>query len=150
MKSALPWLVALALAVLAALSWRDARDERAQSAVYAARLDSLATVTARVDTIYTRDTLTLWRQVRATDTLTATVEVWKRDTLRVVEYVQKADSTIRSCAAAVLTCEARVAVRDSALATWERRWEARPKPPSKLAVWGERAGWLTLLVLALR
>jgi hypothetical protein len=138
--NALPFL-AFALMCVIVWEWRVIADAERQSAVYAARLDSLAAVAARVDTVYTRDTLTLWRQVRRTDTLTQTVEAWKHDTVRVVEYVRQADSTIRSCTATVLTCEQRVAVRDSALATWQARWDARPKPASAWRVLLEKVGW---------
>lgn len=33
---------------------------------------------------------------------------------------------------------------------WSDRWAQRPKPPSKLAVWAERAGWLGLVYLVAR
>lgn len=58
----------------------------------------------RVDTVR-------FRVIRTqVDTLTRTVENWKTDTLKVVEYVTKADSTIRVCSLALQTCEQRVAV----------------------------------------
>jgi hypothetical protein len=38
------------------------------------------------------------------------VDVWKHDTLKVVEYVAKADTTIRACTQALSTCEARIGV----------------------------------------
>ncbi len=60
--------------------------------------------------VYRVDTLRLTRLKLQTDTLTQTVERWKRDTLKVVEYVVRADSTIAACTQALQTCEARVLV----------------------------------------
>lgn len=60
--------------------------------------------------IYRTDTLRLTKIKRVTDSLTVTVDRWKHDTLKVVEYVQKADSTEQACEAAKLTCEQRVKV----------------------------------------
>lgn len=65
-------------------------------------------VIARLDTVYVRDTLTLWRTVRRIDTLTQTVERWKTDTLAVIRYVTLADSTLQACASVVRTCEQRL------------------------------------------
>ena len=79
-----------------------AQHERANSDLRR-QADSLAKV-------YRTDTLRLTKWRLRTDTMTTTVELWKRDTLRVVEYVTKADSTIRVCAAALQTCEQRVGV----------------------------------------
>jgi len=118
----------------------------ADGARWRSELAALRGRTARVDSVYVRDTVTLWRQVRSTDTLTQTVETWKHDTVKVVEYVARADSTIRSCTAALLTCEQRVALRDSTIRTLERQWADRPKPPHPFWRWAERAGWLALVV----
>lgn len=65
---------------------------------------------ARLDTVYVRDTITLWRTTRRIDTLTQSVERWKTDTLAVVEYVALADSGLRACASVVRTCEQRLAL----------------------------------------
>ena len=75
--------------------------------------DSLAKV-YRVDTVRFRVIKT---QV---DTLTRVVESWKHDTLRVVEYVTKADSAIKACSAVVLTCEERVGAVQRALDASEK------------------------------
>jgi hypothetical protein len=60
--------------------------------------------------VYRTDTLRLTKIRQVTDSLTVTVERWKHDTLKVVEYVTKADSTIRVCTAALQTCDQRVGV----------------------------------------
>lgn len=106
----------VALVAFLVMSRIDVVTARAESARLRRANDSLAVLSARVDTVYSRDTTTLWRVKRSTDTLTQTVEAWKYDTIRVVEYVARADSTIQACVATVLTCEARVAVRDSRIA----------------------------------
>lgn len=109
------WSPVLLLLLAVVFYWTGQRAEReygavlvqldsskAREAVKQATIDSLATV-------YRVDTVTLWRQVRRLDTLTVTVDQWKHDTVRVVEYVTRADSTVRACTAALQTCEQRVA-----------------------------------------
>lgn len=110
----------------------------AEGARWKLEADSLRKVGARVDTLWRvqRDTFYV-RRVRV-DTLTQTVEIWKRDTLKVVEYVAQADSTIKACSALVLTCEERGVIYEAQLRAWERRWETREKPPSEMWKWGER------------
>lgn len=60
--------------------------------------------------VYRTDTLRLTTYRLKLDTLTTTVELWKHDTLEVVQYVQQADSTVKVCSLALATCEQRVAV----------------------------------------
>ena len=60
--------------------------------------------------VYRTDTLRLTKIRRVTDSLTVTVDQWKHDTVKVVEYVAKADSTIKVCSLALQTCEQRVSV----------------------------------------
>jgi hypothetical protein len=147
--STLPWLLVVLLLGLAALVADDARGARGEAARLRRSLDSLATVSARVDTVYAVQRDTLWRRIARTDTLTATVEVWKRDTLRVVEYVTRADSAIRACVATVLTCEERVALRDQRLAkldslnrNTERRLRAERGKRLRDLLLGVGAGYL--------
>ena len=88
---------------------------------------------------YKVDTLRLTKIRRVTDSLTVTVEQWKHDTLRVVEYVAQADTTIKACTKALSTCEARVGVA-------QRGWDGardeikvlKASMPSKLAPWRDR------------
>lgn len=87
-------------------------------------LQSLAVEALRLDTVYLRDTVTLWRIKSRWDTAFVDVERWKTDTLRVVEYVTLADSTIRACTATVMTCEARVKVASQQVQALESRWQA--------------------------
>ena len=91
------------------------------------RADSLAKV-------YRTDTLRLWRVVRTTDTLTQTVERWKHDTLKVVEYVAKADTAIKACTLALQTCEQRVAAeRDGRIAAEQKATTLEHLMPSKFS-----------------
>lgn len=55
---------------------------------------------------------TIWRRVTKTrvDTMATTVEVWKHDTLRVVEFVARADTAAKACTQALLTCDQKVAI----------------------------------------
>lgn len=77
----------------------------ARDAVLAAARDTVRVELRRLDTVYQRDTVRLTRWRERWDTVRQDVERWKHDTLRVVEYVQVADSTIRACVAALATCE---------------------------------------------
>lgn len=55
---------------------------------------------------------TIWRRVTQTrvDTMATTVDRWKHDTLRVVEFVARADTAAKACTQALQTCEQRVGV----------------------------------------
>ena len=117
-------LVAGLMAGAAWLGSCGARGDGARVAEVAAlklENDSLRRQRARVDTVFRiqRDTFYLRRQ--RVDTLTQTVELWKRDTLRVVEYVQRADSALRACSALVLTCERRAEIADRESANLRRQ-----------------------------
>jgi hypothetical protein len=76
-----------------------------QGADYRQKRDTLVLTITHYDTVYKTDTLRLRRLVTRWDTVRQTVEVWKHDTLRVVEYVQAADSTIRQCQVTLATCD---------------------------------------------
>ncbi len=139
----LGWWILLAATAVLSLSLYGAEQRRrgaaeAEGARWKQELDSLRVVARRVDTLYRTDTVRLWRLRERWDTAVVHVEKWKTDTVEVVRYVQLADSTIRACTAALLTCEERVAVRDRQLVAWERRWETREQPPSALLRWAER------------
>lgn len=126
MTSRTQWalLAGAVLLVANAFLVSDNRYAKGELARLSLEADSLRRLSARVDTLYKRDTVRLWRTVRALDTLTRTVEVWKHDTLRVVEYVARADSTVAACTAALLTCDERVRVRDARLVVEAGRYRA--------------------------
>lgn len=114
-------LIVLAAAVIAALTLggRDYSYAKKHAATLQQQVDSLEAVSKKVDIVYVTDTLVLWRNVAKWDTIEVDVEKWKHDTVKVVEYVALADSTIKACIAAVLTCEQRVGVRDQRIAKLE-------------------------------
>jgi hypothetical protein len=133
-------VLCLALGLAYGCEQRARGRAEADGARWRQELDVLAGKVRAVDTVYRADTVRLWRTVRDLDTLTVTVQSWKHDTVRVVEYVQRADSAVRACVATVLTCETRVALRDSTIRVLRRQWEDRPKPPSPVWRWAERLG----------
>lgn len=114
-----------------ALRLRIAQHERT-NADLRHKADSLSKV-------YRTDTLRLTKIRRVTDSLTVTVDQWKHDTLKVVEYV---DSTVverKACSMALATCEDRVGVA-------QRGWDgardeikllkAQMPSPVRKFVWG--------------
>ena len=89
---------------------------------------------------YVRDTVRLWKTIRRTDTLTQTVEQWKHDTVKVVEFVQQADSTIKACTQALATCEQRIgAERARGNALQGEAALLRRQMPSAITPWKHRA-----------
>ena len=145
-------LAYLLAAVLTLWAWQ--RDATALgAAIERGRVaDSLLTIAeARADSlkvVYRTDTLRLWREVRRTETLTTTVDQWKHDTVRVVEYVQQASQAINACTLALGTCEQRLSAQEAISAQWRSKFEAeRARRPSfigqasKLVIAGG-IGWL--------
>lgn len=120
-------------------------SSRAEIKDWKHKADSLAKV-------YRIDTVRLTRLRVATDTLTQTVEVWKRDTVKVVEYVTKADSALKACTQVIGTCEARGNALQNALNASEKANRLlKASMPSKLAPWrqaalGAIAGYLVFRV----
>lgn len=116
---------ALGLAVIGAYNgWayhqREIGKREVQLVAAAADLRDAKREIERLASQYRVDTVRFTSYRLRTDTMTTTVELWKRDTIRVVEYVTKADSTIRVCAAALQTCEQRVGAVTRALDASER------------------------------
>ena len=139
----LKWFAALLLLAAAALFAYGQEQRRrgaaeAQGARWKAELDSLAAVVRRVDTVYRVQRDTFYARSVRLDTLILSVDRWKSDTVRVVEFVARADSTVRACTLALQSCDAREALRIQQLRAWERRWETREKPRSAFWVWTER------------
>ena len=143
-------LVTLMLSVVTGAYWMGVRQGKARQWQEAtAPLRDTIRVT---DSLYRADTVRLWRVRQRWDTVVAEVEMWKHDTVRVVEYVQLADSTVRACVAALRTCEQRVALErrlrqsaESALAAMDARPSPRSRAPAFAA--GALAGVATALLL---
>jgi hypothetical protein len=74
------------------------------------QLAHLVRETKRVDTLYKRDTLTLTRVRRITDSVLVTDTVIRVDSVKVLIHSERL-----ACDAVVKTCEQRVAVRDSTI-----------------------------------
>ena len=103
------WLIlTLGVAAVGAAFYAGQRVEAAKQ--YDREVRVVVESLAVLDTVYLTDTLRLTRWREKWDTVRQTVEVWKHDTARVVEYVLVADSTIRACTAALRTCEQRAAL----------------------------------------
>lgn len=138
----LPWLVGaifLAAWIGAEGSFKDAI---AESARLRATVDSLAAVTARVDTVTVERarTFTKWRDsvVTLRDSFTVT------DTVEVLRVIAVQDSTITACVAVVSSCEegkrlrdARIAALDSLNASTERTLRATERKATRdRLTWG--------------
>lgn len=100
-------VAAFAITAAGALYTAGQRAERAawQAKALTAKRDTVVREIRVVETRYRTDTLRLVRWRTRWDTVVRDVERWKHDTLRVVEYVAVADSTIRACTAALTSCD---------------------------------------------
>lgn len=128
-------------------------QERARVADSTAR--ALAQRVARVDTVYRRDTVRLRQQLTRWDTVTREVAALPDTVLVPVEVVRwvarEADSTVQACRVVVLTCEQRVAVRDSLISAQRQQLRAAlAQRPSRLRPWLERAAWVALVAAVAR
>ena len=108
--------------VFGGVSQRSASYARAEAKRLAVVVDSLLTVKAKRDTLYTRDTLRLRPKITKYDT-TRVTDTLVRDS---IVYIPRAvaDDAIQACLAVVRTCEERIADRDALAATRERQWAA--------------------------
>lgn len=112
----LPWLVAMVLLVAYGC-------ERQESGRQAERIAQLEQRKAQVDTVYRRDTLTLRRVRRVTDSLIVTDTLTFTDTVTRVIMAER-----KACDQVIQTCERRVAVRDSII----RQLKKKPSVVSKI------------------
>jgi hypothetical protein len=94
-------LILLAVAALIGyflgISQPDPRPE------YLVRVDTLVQERVRLDTVYRRDTVRLWRAITQYDTARVTDTVMRGDTVYVSRDV--ADEAVNACKATVQTCE---------------------------------------------
>lgn len=126
----LPWLAVALLLWQARCAGVRQGELQAQLRVLATQADSLRAESTRLDTVYRADTVRLTRWRTAYDTLYADRQI--TDTVWVKRFVVTADSTIKSCSAALGTCEAatatlrsRIGNLDSTLALERRRRPSR-------------------------
>jgi hypothetical protein len=104
-----------------------------RDSIAAHAIDSLQKVSRQRDTLYTADTVVKWRTVVRAETLLDTLLLSDTVTLTVRESVLvfAADSAIQACRSIVLSCEARVAVRDefiAAISADRDQWRRRASP----------------------
>jgi hypothetical protein len=97
----LPWVI---VAGLVYLLWGSQRLESTMRA----RIAQLEQRAAQVDTVYVRDTLTLTKVRRVTDSLIVTDTLTFTDTVTRVIMAER-----RACDAVIQACEQRVAARDA-------------------------------------
>jgi hypothetical protein len=121
----LPWGIGLLL-VLLVYGWQQRKVGELNG-----RIAHLTAESKRVDTLYRRDTLTLTRVRRSTDSILVTDTLWRSDTVRVLIANER-----NACNAAIRTCEQRIAIADSTI-------KALRKKPS---VWG-KLPWVAAGVL---
>lgn len=151
---ATPWFLAAGLAVWLAFALRGEGYAEDEARRLAAVADSLKRVSAKVDTVYARDTVRLWRTVARWDsakvgTLQALLDSARNmysvraETIQVpVEVLAIADSAIQVCRSVVLTCEERVSLRDQRITALEARGRAlEAMRPSKWAKLRDGLAW---------
>jgi hypothetical protein len=106
----LPWAVLL-IALILGYGWHQKRI-----GVLEGQIASLEVTKARVDTVYTRDTLTLTKFRRVTDSVLITDTVIRVDSVKVLIAVER-----EACDRIRTTCEQRVAVRDSLIKALKKK-----------------------------
>lgn len=129
MSKVIPWV--LLVAVLVGGVWYAATTRahyRAERAALTQANDSLRAIADQRDTVFTSDTVRLVRWQTRYDTLYQHADIM--DTVWVKQFVVAADSTIKSCTAALTTCEQRVADRDAQIANLNKqiKLERKSKP----------------------
>lgn len=152
LRHALPWLVVAVLGLFAKCTYDGRRRAEGREAVALEQRrvaeKQLLAARTRVDTVYRVDTARLWRTVTRTETLLDTL--LKSDTIVLTKresvLVFVADSLIGQCRAAVLTCEARVRVRDSlnAVLLQDRNYWRGRSSPSLLTRLSTASKWLAI------
>ena len=114
--------IAAGVLLLSLVLWQQWRNRKTDEDIgrwkaIAERLQSDSAKAAagirRVDSVYTRDTVTLRTVLNRYVTRRDTIVSRLTDTVTVREFVATADSVIAACRVAVESCERRVAARDS-------------------------------------
>jgi hypothetical protein len=150
--SGLPWVALLAVLLFSKSIYDGRRRAEGREAVALEQrrvaLDSLAKERRRVDSVYVRDTVRLWRTVTDIRTLldtlmlSDTVVLTKRESV----IVYRADSAVNQCTVTVRSCEARVRVRDlqiDSLKSDRDHWR-RKSQPSLLTQLSTASKWLAV------
>jgi acetyl-CoA carboxylase carboxyltransferase component len=114
----LPWVLLLAAVVFGYGYHREQVGKRE------ARIAVLMAQKARVDTVYRRDTLTLTRVRRLTDSVLVMDTLVYRDTVKLYIAAER-----QACDAVIQTCETRVAIRDSIITVLKKKPSVWSKLP---------------------
>ena len=120
--------IAVGALLLTLVIWQQWRTRKTDEDIgkwkaIATRLQSDSAAAAagvrRVDSVYTRDTVTLRTVLKRYVTLRDTINV--HDTTQVIRTIAAADTAILACREALQTCEQRVAARDSLITVLGRQ-----------------------------
>lgn len=147
-----PWLLLAVALAFGKCTYDGRRRAEGREAVALEQrrvaLDSLAKQTRRVDSVYVRDTVRLWRTV--TDIRTLLDTLMQSDTVvltrRESVIVYRADSAVNACTIAIGTCEERVRVRDLRIDSLnaDRNYWRRKSNPSLLTQLSTASKWLAV------
>jgi hypothetical protein len=110
----LPWVI-LGLALFGGWSWHERKVGELNG-----KIAHLVSESKRVDTVYRRDTLTLTRVRRLTDSIL----VHQTDTVRLIVERER-----QACDRVIETCEQRVAIRDSTIRALRKKPSVWSKVP---------------------
>lgn len=122
-----PWLLLVALAF--GYGWQQRRVGELNG-----RIAHLTRESQRVDTLYRRDTLTLTKVRRITDSVLVVDTVIRVDSVKVLIAAER-----QACDRVIQTCEERVAIRDSTIKSLKGKSHAAAKVLWFLAGFGAGA-----------
>lgn len=132
------------LVVVLGLVHNDRFTARAEVTRLTAANDSLLKVQRPIDSVFVVRVDTFRTRRVVFDTLVQSVPEWKHDTIRVVEFVTQAESTVAACSAALLSCAEKVRIRDQRIATLD----SLGKGWAKVAAAERKRGWRNTLTAA--
>lgn len=147
LQKALPYLLASGVLVGAYVSWSHQEREIGKRDLLLAQsthaLDSLKRRSDSLNVAFRVDTVRLTRLLHRWDTVQVSLRELHVDTLRRTDTVKVtvqtlivADSTIKSCAAALWTCEQRVGLANARATQWQTEATAlRRLQPSEFGTW---------------
>lgn len=127
-------VLALASAAVGAVWTHAYREGRAAAhrEGYRQRTDTVRVLLRQLDTVYQRDTVTLWRLVREVDTLRIvdSIPYYAADSARADSALRVTTTALRACVSSVLTCEQRAALERRLRVAAESALAAPPGYPA--------------------
>lgn len=120
------WILAIVLA-LASSGWLGIHlygNQRARMALWQQRYDSLSHVSATRDSVFVHDTVRLTVVRHRTDSLLRVDTLFRADTVRQIVAAER-----EACSQVIVSCEAKVAIRDSMIHALQHKPGA-PRFPS--------------------